>query len=68
MGEVETAVASITPQTIAAPLTANALLEEPETETDPSSASEVDLDELARQVYQALKRKLAIERERGYGR
>lgn len=72
MGELETAVAHNTPSAIATPLTtaANALLEEsePETETEPANATDLDLDELSRQVYQALKRKLAIERERGYGR
>ena len=60
---------------VAAPLTAAAstvtpLLDEsePETESEPASTSDLDLDELSRQVYQSLKRKLAIERERGYGR
>ncbi|MEZ4589750.1 MAG: hypothetical protein R3D55_01205 [Chloroflexota bacterium] len=72
VGGLETAVAHNTPPAVAAPLAtaANALLEEsePETETEPANATDLDLDELSRQVYQALKRKLAIERERGYGR
>ena len=35
---------------------------------EPAPPEELDIDALSRRVYQALKRKLAVEWERGYGR
>ena len=71
MGGIETAVAEAVPPGISAPLAdlVEPLVDEPDEE--PSAGPEdndIDLDELSRRVYQALKRKLATERERGYGR
>lgn len=40
----------------------------PPTEAEQPAPQELDIDALSRQVYQALKRKLAVEWERGYGR
>ena len=73
LGEVETAVAEMAPPAVTESLDSigeltNTMLDESDDATTPNTESDIDLDELSRRVYQALKRKLATERERGYGR